>query len=80
MKQLWGYVSAFLAGVVLMAIIALKWFNGDDYTTEIKKLKNKNSSDDISVPINVESAQKEPKLTWKQRRAKKKLDRLNKKD
>lgn len=62
-------------GVSAMAIIALKWFNGDDYSLEIKKIKSKKSNGDIITPIQVEvsntgrkQGKKKPKRTRKQKR------------
>ena len=57
MKKIWSYIAIFLAGFGTMAIIALKWFNGDDYSLDIKKIKSKKSSGDQSVPIQVEVSQ-----------------------
>jgi hypothetical protein len=54
MKNIWKYISIFLAGFSTMAIIALKWFNGDDYSLEIKKIKSRKSSGDIITPIEIE--------------------------
>lgn len=54
MKKIWSYIAIFLAGFGTMAIIALKWFNGDDYSLDIKKIKSKRSTGDIITPIEVE--------------------------
>lgn len=69
--KIWNYIASFFIGFATMAIITLKWFNGDDYSIEIKKLKNKKSSGDISVPVNVES----PETSRKQRRLDKKKNK-----
>jgi len=75
MKKIWSYIAVFLAGISTMAIIALKWFAGDDYSLEIKKIKNKNSSGDVIVPIQVEVAKK----SRKERKEDRKAARLDKK-
>lgn len=67
MKKIWSYIAIFLAGFSTMAIIALKWFNGDDYTVEVKKIKSKKSGGDVITPIKMETSQKEPKKSRKQR-------------
>ena len=72
MAKIWGYVSALLAGALIMAIAALKWFNGDDYNTTVKKLKQKRVQGDAVMSPVVESAEtgnKPDKLTRQQKRA-----------
>jgi len=79
MKKIWPYITMFLAGFSTMAIIALKWFAGDDYSLEIKKIKSKKSSGNVITPIEVEvpeTGKKKPKKNWKQRR----VDKRNKKN
>lgn len=79
MKKLWSYIAVFFMGISTMAIIALKYFSGDDYSLKIKKIKSKKSSGSVSVPIEVEVSQNgrkrgqdKPKRTRRQRRLDKK--------
>lgn len=78
MKKIWSYLAVFLAGFSTMAIIALKWFNGDDYSVEVKKIKNKKTSGDneVTIPIQIDSS----KMTRKDKRGQRKLDRQAKKN
>lgn len=74
MDKIWKYLSAFLTGALLMAIIAMKWIAGDDYSVEIKKIKNKRSSGDnvITTPIII----KPKKESRKERRKKRKMTKI----
>jgi len=72
MAKIWGYISAVLGGMLIMAIAALKWFNGDEYNTTVKKLKQKRVRGDAVMSPVVESAEtgrKGDNLTRQQKRA-----------
>jgi hypothetical protein len=51
MKNIWGYISAALGGALLMLIIAYKWLAGDDYTIEVRKIKNKRIAGDVDIVV-----------------------------
>ena len=81
MKKLWSYIAVFFMGISTMAIIALKYFSGDDYSLEIKKIKSKKSSGSVSVPIEVEkpkNGRKRGKDKPKRTREQRKFDRQTK--
>jgi len=71
MAKIWGYISVFLGGALIMAIIALKWFNGDDYSIEIKKLKQKRVTGDATMSPIIDV----PEIGRKQTRKQKRLDK-----
>jgi len=67
MKKFWSYLSVFLTGALTMAIIAAKWIAGDDYSVEVKKIKNKRTSGDNTVTTPVVVNPKEKRRKKKQR-------------
>ena len=70
MSKIWPYIASFFAGVAVMAIAALKWFNGDDYNTTVKKLKQKRVQGDAVMSPIVESPKRRGnKLTKEERKA-----------
>ncbi len=89
MKKAWGYIATFFMGVSAMAIIALKYFSGDDYKAYISKVKSKGEStqDVVFKPIvgtsdksngKLQSDKKAAKIARKNERKKKRaLKRLN---
>ena len=71
MSKIWPYIASFFAGVAVMAIAALKWFNGDDYNTTVKKLKQKRVQGDAVMSPIVESPKRRGnKLTKEERKEK----------
>jgi len=87
MKKLWSYIAVGFAFMSIGIVIGAKWIAGDDYSIEIKKIKQKRNAGDTSVPINIDrlseevkraSKEKRVKLTKEERKAKRKLKRANK--
>ena len=80
MKKIWSYLAVFFMGVSTMAIVALKWFNGDDYSLDIKKIKSKKSAGDVITPIEIEVSQNGRKRAKKKPKQSRKERRLTRKD
>ena len=75
MKKFWGYISAFLAGIIA-GLIAMYKIMGDQITIEVRKIKNKGVSgtSNVNIPISLTDANLSPK----QARRNKRIDRKNK--
>lgn len=86
MGKVWSYVSAFLGGALIVLVIAMKWIAGDDYTVEVKKIKNKKvwGNVDTTIRQDVDSgdmtSKNENKELRKQEREAKKAARKLKRD
>lgn len=83
MSKVWSYVAAVLGGALTMAIIGWKWLAGDDYTMEVKKIKNKRTSGTTTttVPMHMDTATaKSDKVEKETKKAARKLKRKAKRD
>lgn len=55
MNKLWSYISAVLGGIILGIIIGVKFLAGEDISVEVKKIKNKKTVGDTTIPIDIET-------------------------
>jgi len=75
MKKLWSYIAMFFIGLSA-GLVAMYKLTGDQIEINIKKIKTKRGSSDISIPIHVDKPEKRPKRT----KAERKQDRVIKRN
>jgi hypothetical protein len=54
MNKVWGYISAVLVGVVLGIVIGVKWLAGKDVSVEVRRINNRRTTGDTTIPIEVD--------------------------
>ena len=75
MKKAWSHIAIFFFGLSA-GIITMYKIMGDQISIEIKKIKTKRGSSEVSIPIHVETPHKRPKRT----KAERKQDRVIKRN
>ncbi len=81
MKNLYSYLAVLFAGISAGILIAVKWVRLDRVVYNIKRLKL-NKSPGGSIQVNTGTLPESGtsvRLTWRQRRAKRKAKRVDKK-
>ena len=64
MKKIWGFIATLFIGFSA-GLIAMYKLMGDKVEVNIRRIKTKRGSSDISIPINVDRAPKRPKRSDK---------------
>ena len=76
MKKFWGYISAFLAGIIA-GLIAMYKIMGDQIEINVKRIKNKRvGSSEVIIPVDVRN----PKNGRQNKREVRKSKRVNKRN
>jgi len=69
-KKIWSYIAMFALGLAAGIVAGVKLM-GDQVSIEIKKIKTKKGTSEVTIPVNVEQAEKKLKNRRKDKSNKK---------